>query len=71
MKELKAVMQLLIEDQAPLSEKYKDHPLQGDWKDHRDCHVRGDWVLIYRLDESKDGEAVIFVRTGSHAELFE
>ena len=71
MKELKEVMELLIENQATLPVKYRNHPLQGDWKSHRDCHVRGDWILIYRLDESEDEEVVIFVRTGSHAELFE
>ena len=72
MKELKDIMELLIENKAPLPAEYNDHPLRGDWKDHRDCHVRGDWVLIYRIDAAKDGtESVIFVRTGTHAEVFE
>jgi mRNA interferase YafQ len=72
MQELKDVMTLLIENKAPLPAEYNDHPLQGDWKDHRDCHVRGDWVLIYRITEEKDGtESIIFVRTGTHADVFE
>jgi len=37
----------------------------------RDCHIRGDWLLVYRIVETKDGEEVIFIRTGTHAELFE
>jgi len=51
---------------TPLDEKNRDHPLSGEWKDFRDCHIRPDWVLIYKLDPGK----LILVRTGSHADLF-
>ncbi|WP_082086156.1 type II toxin-antitoxin system YafQ family toxin [Komagataeibacter europaeus] len=44
-----------------------DHPLKGDWADHQECHVGGDFLLIYQKDEEK----IVFVRTGSHADLFE
>jgi len=33
----------------PLPAKYRDHPLSGDWSDHRDCHLKPDLLLIYRL----------------------
>lgn len=46
--------------------KMKDHPLHGDWKDHRDCHLKPDLVLIYKTDEAD----VTLVRLGSHSELF-
>ena len=50
----------------PLAEKHRDHALTGDWKDHRDCHVKPDLVLIYR----KPDDAVLqLVRLGSHNEL--
>jgi mRNA interferase YafQ len=71
MQELKEVMQLLIENRGPMPTQNRDHPLKGDWADHRDCHIRGDWVLIYRIVETPQGEGIIFVRTGTHAELFE
>jgi mRNA interferase YafQ len=72
MQELRDVMTLLIANKALLPAEYKDHPLQGDWKDYRDCHVRGDWVLIYRIETEKDGtETIIFARTGTHADVFE
>ena len=71
MQELKDVMQHLVENRSPLPPGYRDHPLKGDWLDHRDCHVRGDWVLIYRINATPEGEEIIFVRTGTHAELFE
>ncbi|WP_108503571.1 type II toxin-antitoxin system YafQ family toxin [Paracoccus indicus] len=62
---LKPVISDLLEGKA-LPEKMKDHPLSGDWKDHRDCHLKPDLVLIYKIGE----EAVTFVRLGSHSELF-
>ena len=49
-----------------LPEKYRDHALSGDWRDHRDCHIKPDLVLIYcRPDE----ETLQLVRLGSHSEL--
>jgi len=62
---LKLVISDLLEGKS-LPEKMKDHPLSGEWKDHRDCHVKPDLVLIYKTDE----EAVTLVRLGSHSELF-
>lgn len=49
-----------------LDPRYKDHPLSGNWKGFRDCHVEPDWVLIYKTTE----EVLILERTGSHSELF-
>ena len=62
---LKAALALLVND-APLPDKYQDHPLSGDWADHRDCHIRPDLVLIYRRPNA---HALQLVRLGSHSEL--
>jgi len=70
MKELKEVMRLLIENEGPLGKEWKDHPLAGPWKDHRECHVGGDFLLIYKIVHDGSKEWVIFVRAGTHAELF-
>ena len=48
-----------------LPEKFRDHALTGQWKDHRDCHIRPDLVLIYR----KSDDELQLVRIGSHSEL--
>ncbi|MEN6452100.1 MAG: type II toxin-antitoxin system YafQ family toxin [Thermoguttaceae bacterium] len=45
----------------------RDHQLLGSYRDHRECHIEADWLLIYKVD----GERVIFERTGSHADLFQ
>ena len=60
------VVKLLTEDR-PLPPKNSDHPLVGEWKDHRDCHIKPDLVLIYR---KPDAEVLQLVRLGSHAELY-
>lgn len=59
------IVKTLASDE-PLVWKYQDHPLSGDWNDHRDCHVRPDLVLIYR--KTDDAELQL-VRLGSHSEL--
>lgn len=45
--DLLSIVKLLVEDK-PLAHKNYDHPLTGTWKDHRDCHIKSDLVLIYR-----------------------
>ena len=71
MARLKGVMLLLIANDAPLGPEWRDHPLKGNWNGYRECHIGGDFLLIYRLDEAagKSG-TVVFVRTGTHSELF-
>lgn len=49
-----------------LDPAHNDHPLKGEWSGHRECHIRPDWLLIYRIDD----DHIIFERTGSHADLF-
>ena len=65
---LKAVMQRLANKDV-LDRKYGDHKLIGKHTGHRECHIEPDWLLIYKVNQNE--EAIIFVRTGSHAELFE
>ena len=71
MKRLKEVMLALIANDAPLGPEWLDHPLVGDWADHRECHIGGDFLLIYQLQGSGANEQIIFVRVGTHADLFE
>ena len=63
---LKEAMLLLIANDAPLGPEWLDHPLKGDWADHRECHIGGDFLLIYQLER----DAINFVRAGTHVELF-
>ncbi len=66
MTRLKQAMLLLIANDAPLGPEWLDHPLKGAWVDHHECHIGGDFLLIYQVDAN----AINFVRTGTHSELF-
>ena len=63
--ELVRIVAELAADRAP-APRHRDHALGGQWKDHRDCHIRPDLVLIYR---KPDTEHLDLVRLGSHSEL--
>jgi len=63
--DLRPIIAALLADQ-PLPASCRDHPLQGSWADHRDCHIKPDLVLIYQ----KIGTDLLrLVRLGSRAEL--
>jgi len=62
---LSEILVLLLEDK-PLPQRAVDHALTGEWKDHRDCHIRPDLILIYRKPDNVNLE---LVRLGSHSEL--
>ncbi len=67
---LKEVMLLLIANDAPLGAEWLDHSLKGDWSGHRECHVGGDFLLIYKEDNNCNLGLIVFVRTGTHSDLF-
>lgn len=56
----------LLAGDKTLPERNHDHALSGDWKDHRDCHIKPDLILIYR---KPDDDSLELVRLGSHSEL--
>jgi mRNA interferase YafQ len=49
-----------------LEAKYVDHPLSGNWDGFRDCHIKPDLVLIYRIYEN----TLQLARIGSHNDVF-
>ena len=57
----------LIANDTPLGPEWLGHPLKGELSDHRECYVGGDFLLIYQINAERN----IFVRTGTHTELFE
>jgi mRNA interferase YafQ len=70
MHRLKEAMVLLVSNEGPLPTEWLDHALTGDWMGHRECHIGGDFLLIYKLEEETRHGLVVFVRTGTHSELF-
>ena len=55
-------MLLLISNEGPLGPEWRDHSLKGDWLGHRECHVGGDFLLAYKIDDGGKAGQIIFVR---------
>ena len=64
---LRELMDMIINEE-PLPPERENHPLHGKWEGSFDCHVQGDWALIYKPNHEE--RSVTFQRTGSHADLF-
>jgi mRNA interferase YafQ len=71
MSRLKEAMMLLVGNGGPLGPEWLDHPLTGEWDNHRECHVGGDFLLIYTVAKKGPLETLVFVRVGTHAQLFD
>ena len=59
------IVETLAKDE-PLPAALRDHPLTGEWKNYRDCHIKPDLVLIY---EKPDQNTLRLIRLGSHSQL--
>ena len=59
-----AIQRLVTEETLP--QKFRPHKLSGNWDNVWECHLRGDWLLIYDISESE----LRLARTGTHSDLF-
>ena len=60
----------MLANRQPRPVKYKDHALtvSREYKDVRECHIKPDWLLIYRICD--DELVLMLIRTGTHSDLF-
>lgn len=61
------VVSMLARGEA-LPPSYRDHALSGDYAGFRECHIKPDWLLIYKQETDK--LILVLTRTGSHSDLF-
>ena len=68
-KKLKKLFDILelLRQEKPIPEENPPHPLTGDYAGHMECHIEGDFLLIW-FDPHSD--VISLVRLGSHSELF-
>ncbi|MBO7254111.1 MAG: type II toxin-antitoxin system YafQ family toxin [Clostridia bacterium] len=68
-KEISNVISILASE-LPLPEKYRDHALENsrNYKNVRECHIKPDWLLIYKI--YSDRLVLELIRTGTHSDLF-
>lgn len=64
---LKEVVDMLISEKE-LPQKYKNHQLVGNYSGFMECHIRPDWLLIYKIENNK--LVLVLSRTGTHSDLF-
>lgn len=64
--ELTVVLKMLKNDQ-PIPPEYLPHPLHGNYEGCMECHIQGDFLLIW-IDTTRN--IIELVRLGSHSELF-
>lgn len=65
--ELRKVL-TIISNWGKLPEKYMDHKLKWDYKDMRECHIKPDLLLVYKIDDNK--LILLLLRLWSHSEIF-
>ena len=59
----------LLAKNEPLPPKYCDHQLKGKLSAFRECHLKGGWLLIYRIIEDK---LILSLHSiGTHSDIFE
>jgi mRNA interferase YafQ len=56
----------LLQTDEPLPPHFRDHQLTGNLSGCRECHLGGDWLLLYQRSEG----LLVLIRTGTHSELF-
>ncbi|MES3032057.1 MAG: type II toxin-antitoxin system YafQ family toxin [Patescibacteria group bacterium] len=58
----------LLASGASLDSTYQDHALHGEYDGFRECHIRGDILLLYKIEEQKI--VLVLFDIGTHSELF-
>jgi mRNA interferase YafQ len=68
-KKLKKLLEIfkMLENGKELPKEFKPHKLAGQYKDCMECHVEGDFLLIW-FDANSD--FIEILRIGTHSELF-
>lgn len=51
-----------------LPSSFRDHQLNGELKPYRECHIKGDVVLVYQKQD--DRLVLVLVNIGSHSAIF-
>lgn len=58
----------ILASRKSLATHYRDHQLTGDQSAYRECHIRGDLLLVYQVIDEK--LILVLAGLGSHSQLF-
>ena len=65
--ELEVFLDILVSGKK-IPENYKDHQLHGDLNEYRECHIRGDVLIVYKKEEKL--LIITLINIGSYSYLF-
>ena len=65
LEKLKIMARALLAEEV-IDPIHRDHRLVGNYVGRRECHIESNWLLIYKVGESR----IVFERTGTHSDLF-
>ena len=58
----------LLSKNGNLPSKYKSHKLSGNFANCWECHIKPDWLLVWKQDDTK--LILLLINTGTHSDLF-
>lgn len=67
---IKEAISLLVINDGPMPAEWRDHKLNGELEGFRECHVKGDLLLIYQIHKNSYCEVVVFYNIKTHSEAF-
>ena len=70
MHRIKEAVLILAMNDGSMPPEWKDHQLAGQFEGFRECHVKGDLLLLYRITEGSKFETLTLMRVCTHSELF-
>lgn len=66
MESLREILDILVHG-GKLPRKVNDHALAGNWRGYRECHVKPDLLLVYKM---LDQGELMLARLRNHGSLF-
>ena len=70
MHRIKEAISILAINEGPMPPEWRDHELTGKFEGFRECHVKGDLLLVYQIIEGSKFETLMIMRACTHSELF-
>ncbi len=67
---IKEAISILATNEGPMPPEWRDHPLTGNLSKFRECHVKGDLLLVYQIIDGSKFETLMVMRAGTHSEIF-
>ena len=64
--ELLKMMIIDLQNEQEIDEKFKRHPLKGNMKGFESIHLKGDWILIFKVDD----EFLNLIMLGKHTQVY-